>query len=263
MSYKQLNLGLRRPLVLAPMAGGPSTPALCVAAARAGALPFLPAGYLSADELKVNLDTLREAAVGPFGVNLFASAPRHAVDLDGYFRYREDLLAGSDIDAALLPESPIWSDDGFDEKVEVALASAARFVSFTFAQPPVETIRRLRAAGKLVVLHATSRPGIAAIAESEADVIALQGPGAGGHRAKVHGVDNDAEEPLSGLLEFAMSLSDKPIFAGGGVGEASDVLALLRAGATAVQVGTMFLNTDEAGTKATHRRALLQANTTI
>jgi len=31
-------LGVRHPLVLAPMAGGPSTPALCAAVSEAGAL---------------------------------------------------------------------------------------------------------------------------------------------------------------------------------------------------------------------------------
>ena len=36
---------LRRPLVVAPMAGGPSTSDLVIAAAGAGALGFLAAGY--------------------------------------------------------------------------------------------------------------------------------------------------------------------------------------------------------------------------
>ncbi len=36
---------LLRPVVVAPMAGGPSTPALVLAAAKAGATGFLAAGY--------------------------------------------------------------------------------------------------------------------------------------------------------------------------------------------------------------------------
>ncbi len=35
---------LRYPVVVAPMAGGPSTPELVIAAARAGAISFLAAG---------------------------------------------------------------------------------------------------------------------------------------------------------------------------------------------------------------------------
>jgi nitronate monooxygenase len=40
---------LRRPLAVAPMAGGPSTTELVIAAARAGALGFLAAGFQQRD----------------------------------------------------------------------------------------------------------------------------------------------------------------------------------------------------------------------
>jgi nitronate monooxygenase len=36
---------VRHPVLVAPMAGGPSTPELVIAAAGAGALGFLAAGY--------------------------------------------------------------------------------------------------------------------------------------------------------------------------------------------------------------------------
>ena len=43
-------LGGRR-IVLAPMAGGPGTPALAAAVAAGGGFPVLPSGYVSADTL--------------------------------------------------------------------------------------------------------------------------------------------------------------------------------------------------------------------
>ncbi|WP_237072911.1 nitronate monooxygenase, partial [Mycobacterium tuberculosis] len=39
------------PIVGAPMAGGPSTPALAAAVSNAGGLGFVAGGYLSADRL--------------------------------------------------------------------------------------------------------------------------------------------------------------------------------------------------------------------
>ena len=42
---------LRAPVVLAPLAGGPSTPELAAAVASAGGLGFVAAGYLSTSEL--------------------------------------------------------------------------------------------------------------------------------------------------------------------------------------------------------------------
>ncbi|HBH56015.1 MAG TPA: 2-nitropropane dioxygenase, partial [Kocuria sp.] len=58
------------PVVQAPMAGGPSTPALAVAVARAGGLGMLAAGYKSTEAMA---EEAREVAAHTdrFGVNLF------------------------------------------------------------------------------------------------------------------------------------------------------------------------------------------------
>src|SRR4051794_40261399 len=61
------------PIVLAPMAGGPSTPALAAAVSEAGALGFLAAGYKTGDGLAADLAELRSLTSRPFGVNVFAS----------------------------------------------------------------------------------------------------------------------------------------------------------------------------------------------
>ena len=61
----------RFPLVVSPMAGGPSTPALVVAAAEAGAVGFLAAGYKSAAEMRTEIAAVRSATPAPFGVNVF------------------------------------------------------------------------------------------------------------------------------------------------------------------------------------------------
>ena len=45
------------PIVLAPLAGGPSTPALAAAVSEAGGLGFLGSGYLTAGRLAEDLRT--------------------------------------------------------------------------------------------------------------------------------------------------------------------------------------------------------------
>lgn len=257
MGYDKRVVELLRPLVLAPMAGGPSTPRLAAAVAGAGGLPFLAAGYLSPDKLRDDIKDLEGRTSAPFGVNLFVpDLSGQACDLDAYRRYRDKILETVSVEGSLLPVDPVWSDDYFDEKLGIVLESTARFVSFTFGHPPASVIERIQTTGKMVVLYATSRPGIDAIATTKADVIGIQGPNAGGHRATVAGTDDDTCEPLVPLVEHALAISDKPVIAGGGVATAADVLVLLRAGASAVQVGTLFLDADEAGTKKTHRKAL-------
>src|SRR6476659_7547857 len=63
------------PIVLAPLAGGPSTPALAAAVCRAGGLGFVAAGYLTAEAFADRLDELVATIAGPFGVNLFCPSP--------------------------------------------------------------------------------------------------------------------------------------------------------------------------------------------
>ena len=48
------------PIVLAPLAGGPSTPELAAAVSDAGGLGFLAAGYLCADALGERISRTRE-----------------------------------------------------------------------------------------------------------------------------------------------------------------------------------------------------------
>ena len=49
-------MSVRVPILVAPMAGGPTTPALVIAAAEAGAMGFLAAGYKSVDALAAEID---------------------------------------------------------------------------------------------------------------------------------------------------------------------------------------------------------------
>lgn len=251
-------LNLDRPIVLAPMAGGPSTPELCASVSNAGGLGFLAGGYRAVDDLAEDIAATARLTDRPFGVNLFApppSAPPEAEAL--YDTYRQTLLDAGEATADELPTAPEWGDDDYEAKIELAADGPASWVSVTFGHPSREVIDHLHDAGKTVVLYATSRSGIDAVARSGADVIGLQGPDAGGHRASTE-YDDDTDTPLRDLIVHAREICSLPVIAGGGIRDASDVSFLLDVGATAVQVGTLFLTTTEAGTKPTHRRALLE-----
>src|SRR3954454_2873914 len=62
---------LRHPIVLAPLAGGASTPELTAAVSEAGGLGFLASGYLSTEALEDRIARVRERTDAPFDVNLF------------------------------------------------------------------------------------------------------------------------------------------------------------------------------------------------
>src|SRR6186713_2987415 len=75
---------LTLPVIGAPMAGGPSTPALAAAVSESGGLGFVAAGYLDPERFRDQIAATRALTSRPFGVNLFvpspAPAPREAVD---------------------------------------------------------------------------------------------------------------------------------------------------------------------------------------
>src|SRR5690348_9597223 len=170
----------RRPVVVAPMAGGPSTPGLVIAAAAAGALAFLAAGYKTAAALRAEMDAVRAGTGAPFGVNVFVpGAP--AADRAALDRYLAELEA----DAATLgvrPGAAGWDDDGWDAKLAALLAAPPAVVSFTFGCPEEEVIAALRAAGSLVWVTVTAPEEAAAAAARGADGLCVQGPEAGAHR---------------------------------------------------------------------------------
>ncbi len=83
-------LGVELPVLAAPMAGGPGSPELVIAAGRAGSLGFLGAGYKRAEAMAGEIAVVRAAGV-PFGVNLFAPNPLPVAPGE-FRRYAEELL---------------------------------------------------------------------------------------------------------------------------------------------------------------------------
>src|SRR5438874_13484770 len=73
-------LGIRVPIVGAPMGGGPSTPALVAAVSEAGGLGSLAGGYLAPDRLRADIAAVRDATSKPFAVNLFVPTPVEPTD---------------------------------------------------------------------------------------------------------------------------------------------------------------------------------------
>ena len=128
------------------MAGGPSTPALVTAAARAGGLGFLAAGYKTPEAVAGQIAEVRGAGV-PFGVNVFAPNPVPA-EPGAYRRYAEALRPEADRYGLDLPSGdPVEDDDHWDAKVALLLADPVPVVSFTFGFPEPRVIAALRRAG--------------------------------------------------------------------------------------------------------------------
>lgn len=255
MSSPLSDLGLTIPVIAAPMAGGPSTPALVTATARAGGLGFLAAGYKTPQGLAEQIAAVRSASV-PFGVNLFAPNPV-PVDAEAFRRYARTLQPEAErYGLDLTKGDPVEDDDHWNDKIDLLLADPVPVVSFTFGVPAPAVVAALRTAGTLVVQTVTSAGEARIAEEAGADVLAVQASAAGGHSGTLTPLRPPPPTPISDLITEVRRAVTLPLVATGGLATSADVAAALQAGAVAAMIGTVLLRTDESGASAAHRAAL-------
>ena len=240
------------PIVLAPLAGGPSTPELAAAVSNAGGLGFLAAGYLSAAELAERCRRMNELTSRPFGVNLFVPGP--AADLDQVREFATKIEGHVSSVGARLGEFR-HDDDDWDAKLEYLMRAPAAVVSFTFGIPGEDVIAGLRGRGTEVWVTVTSLDDARRATDAGADLLVVQGYEAGGHR----GGTSDAAEEAVGLIALLQLITARvatPVVAGGGIATGQAIAAVLCLGARAAALGTAFLDSPEAATASVHRSAL-------
>jgi nitronate monooxygenase len=242
------------PVIVAPMAGGPSTPELAAAGTNAGGLGFVAAGYLTADAFADRIVAARKLTSGPLGVNLFVPQPSAGTRaaIDGYAA----ALASDAEHYGVRLGDPIYSDDEFPAKLDVVLDLRPDVVSFTFGLPTIDWGRRFDAAAITTVGTVTTVAEAEMAVDWGVDTLALQGPSAGGHRGTFDPAAPPATQSLPELLAAVQDRFGIPLVAAGGLMTADDVNSVIAAGAVAAQLGTAFLLADEAGSSPVHRAAL-------
>lgn len=249
------DLGLDLPVLAAPMAGGPSTPALVTAAARAGGLGFLAGGYKTAQALAGQIHTVRVEEV-PFGVNLFVPNPV-PISAEAYGSYAREVQSEADRYGLKLHEGePVEDDDHWTDKVDLLTASPVPWVSFTFGIPDRAVVSALGRVGTTVLQSVTSAEEARQAADAGVDALIVQASTAGGHSATLTPERPLPSVPLPDLVAQVRHTVTLPVIATGGIAAPADVTAALHAGAEAVMVGTVLLRTDESGASEQHRAAL-------
>jgi nitronate monooxygenase len=251
---------LHHPIIQAPMAGGPSTPALAAAVSAEGGLGFLAAGYKKPDELQADIARTRELTSRPVGVNLFllSETPVDRARLTAYARaiepeaHRHRVAVGE----------PHFDDDSLDAKLEVVCRERPPIISFTFGCPAPEVVQRLHERDIAVWVTVTQVDEAVLAARSGADALIVQGVEAGGHRGSFEDVDGGGEIGLLPLLRLVARASELPLIASGGIADGAAVAAVLAAGARAAQIGTAFMRCPEAATSDAHQDALTRATPT-
>ena len=255
MSRERLDEVLRKPVVVAPMAGGPSTPDLVVAAAGAGALGFLAAGYQSGAAMVAQMAQVRAATREAFGVNVFlpgtpAGHPERTA------AYLESLGPDAAALGATLGD-PAWDDDDWTGKILALLEDPPAIVSFTFGCPPPDVITSFQDADAAVAVTVTTPEEAQFAAHEGADCLVVQGSEAGAHRATFSNDDSVGTAwDLRALIAAVAQVTDLPQIAAGGIMDAEAAAGLLAGPVLAVQCGTAFVRCPESGAHPVYKAAL-------
>ena len=276
-------LGLRWPLLQAPMAGAQAS-AMALAVSGAGALGALPCAMLAPDALRRELAVMAASGL-PYNVNWFCHTPpvpdaaREAAWRAALKPYFDEF--GLDIDA--VPTGPGRAPFSADA-AELMAEFKPPVVSFHYGLPAPALLARVKSWGAFVLSSATTVREALWLEEHGADAIIAQGLEAGGHRghflptgrpeaktapsggsarreARERGGDcgsDDLSEQMGtfALLPQVVAAVRVPVIAAGGIADAAGVRAARALGAAGVQVGTAYLCADEALTTAAHRAAL-------
>lgn len=247
--------GISIPIVQGPMLGA-STPAMVVAASKAGALGSLAGSNLNAEALGRTIGELR-GALGdkPFNINLFVLDPVRP-DVGTITRATAQLAPWR---AELgLPEQTtpaIWAED-FARQFDVLVETAPPIASFTFGILTRDQVQRLKAAGSRVVGTATTLAEALAWEAVGADAVIASGFESGGHRGTFL---KPVEESLVGtlpLVSACVAALKVPVIAAGGIADGAALASVLTLGAAAAQMGTAFLLAPECSIAAPWRAEL-------
>jgi nitronate monooxygenase len=251
-------LGLRHPIVQAPLAGGGDTPALVTAVCNAGALGFVGAAYLTPAQITAAARAVRALTARPFGINLFAPLPPAAAPGDP----APALACVAPFYAELglpAPAPPAPPPDTFADQLAAALDSGAAVFSFTLGVLPAGAIAAIKARGMFLMGTATTVEEARRLEAAGVDAVVTQGSEAGGHRGTF---TDDFEAGMVGTMALVPQVVDAvgvPVIASGGIMDGRGLAAALALGAAGAQLGTAFLTCEEAGVPPVYKDAILAA----
>src|SRR5262245_23400570 len=247
------------PIVQAPMAGAMDWE-LVAAAAEAGALGSLPCAMLNAEQIREQMAKIRAHTKKPVNLGFFCHA-LPTLDNAREARWRERLVPYYR-ELAIDPAAPVPSSNrtAFDSAMcDVVEETRPEVVSFHFGLPETGLLRRLKAAGFLVMSSATTAAEARWLEARGVDAVIAQGYEAGGHRGIFLSDDIASQPGTFALVPQIVDAVKVPVIAAGAVTDGRSIAAALALGAAGVQIGTAYLWCPEAKISAPHRAALKSA----
>ncbi len=249
--------GIEHPIIQAPMAGAQDS-AMAIAVSNAGGLGSLPCALLSHEQIRREVQTIRQQTDKPFNLNFFCHTPPPD-DPDAETRwiarlasYRQELgISEPTVKAGRAP-----FDDAACALIEEFRPSV---VSFHFGLPEPALLDRVKRTGTRVISSATTVAEARWLEARSVDAIVAQGIEAGGHRGMFLETSIASQVGTFALVPQIVDAVRVPVIAAGGIGDARGIAAAFALGAAAVQIGTAYLLCPESTISPLYRAALKKA----
>src|SRR4051812_11883511 len=217
-------LGIRVPIIQAPMAGGPSSQELVAACSAAGALGGFGFAYTQPADMEKQAAWVRERTQAPFVVNLFTSPQPGRIDdqdaaLQAVAHWYAELGVG-----APQPVQPPYAPD-LEAQLDAVERIRPRAVPSHLADLPRGRVRKFQSLGMLVGGAATTIAEAKHLESQGVDFIIAQGGEAGGHRGTWM---RDPYDSMTGTLALTRLLVRSvkiPVVAAGGIMDGAGIAA--------------------------------------
>ena len=254
------HLGIRLPIIQAPMAGGPTTPELVAAVSAAGALGSYGFAYTQPETIQRESEAVRARTGAPFNLNFFASPQPDSI-APGAQRGAIDAVSGYYAELGLPPPEPARAPYAPDLDAQFAIAEEIRPAVLTFHLGVMhpERVRRFQSLGVKVGGGATCVAEAEKLEALGVDFIIAQGAEAGGHRGTYLRDPYDSMTGTFALVRLIVRRVRTPVVAAGGIMDGAGIAAALALGAQLAQLGTAFIPCPESGAPQIHKDLLLKA----
>jgi nitronate monooxygenase len=225
---------------------------------NAGGLGSLAVGASNVTTARTSILDLKARTSKPYNINVFAhkvatkDAQREAKYLDTLKPFFQSFDANAPTSLHEIYQSFIVDENMLNLFTELK----PPVVSFHFGLPPPKVIQTLRSTGAFLMATATNLAEARLIQEAGIDAVVAQGFEAGGHRGIFDPAAPDDKLSTATLTRLLVKNIRIPIVAAGGIMDGDCIGAMMRLGATAVQLGTAFIACSESAADQAYRRSL-------